>query len=128
MQISKRVIPFAIAIPLALGLTAIMMALPAEAQQAGPQGGPPGGPQRPGFGGQGGFGGGGQMPFAGPGITNLEVEDDAIYASMGNTIYKVDKKSMRVVQQAALPIQRPGMGGPGGPGGPGRPGNTDSAK
>lgn len=66
------------------------------------------------------------MPFAGPGITNLEVEDDAIYASMGNTIYKVDKKNMRVVQQVALPVQRPG--GPGGPGGPGRPGNTEATK
>lgn len=91
---------------------------------AGPQGGfgngnfrnqgpgqGPGGQGRPMMG-MGGMGGGGGA---------IAVDGTGVYVLQGNKVYKLDKGSLKVTQQADLPIQRPPQGMPGGPGGPGGP-------
>jgi hypothetical protein len=110
------------------------------AQGAGPnqgqgQGFPPqqGGPQ--GFPGQGqgqfgqgqGFGQGQQRIGAAPMVNVMTTSESWLFASAGDTIYKIEISSMKIVGQTKLPQPRPeNQGNPGigrNPGGSGRPRN-----
>jgi len=97
----------------------------ANAQQSpAGQGGPPAaGPAgQGGPGGQGGgFGGpgGGQFRPMGGGGGAIAVDSSGVYVLQGNKVFKMDKNSLKVVQEGDLPAP---MGMPGGPGQGGRGG------
>lgn len=96
----------------------------AQDSQGGPPQGGPGGGARFG-GGQGGPGGpggqgGGQFRPMGGGGGAIAVDASGVYVLQGNRVFKLDKNSLKVVQEGELPMPQPPQGGFGGGGG--RPG------
>jgi hypothetical protein len=81
----------------------------ANAQAAGPaqQGGFNGQavPPQGGFGGGGAFGGPGQR-FGGANVSSMVTSGSLLFAASGDTIYKIDINSMKVMGEAKLPAPR----------------------
>lgn len=59
----------------------------------------------------------GQMPMNGPMVNSMTTSGNMLFAAAGDTIYKIEMESMRIVGQAKLPAPRQGGGG----GGQGQP-------
>jgi hypothetical protein len=67
----------------------------------------------------------GQLPMNGPMVNSMAASGNFLFASAGDTIFKIEVDSMRIVGQTKLPAPRPVAGGQlGGTGSDSRAGNN----